>query len=175
MLYNKSMYTDIYGQHVYSEQDLLDIYLSNTEFKSSGSILVDKTIKFDSFLDLEDLPNLVEYTIDDRTIEEFDEVCRDSWFMPDEYRNFDIAKYVLDLCRTDEELQRVGKELLLYQKRDMFVLLQYLKYLVDTMRANNIVWGVGRGSSVASFVLFLLGVHKINSLYYDLPIEEFLK
>jgi DNA polymerase III alpha subunit len=69
----------------------------------------------------------------------------------------------------------VGKELLLYQKRDMFVLLQYLKYLVDTMRANNIVWGVGRGSSVASFVLFLLGVHKINSLYYDLPIEEFLK
>lgn len=169
------MYTDIYGQQVYSEQDLLDIYLTNTEFKSSGNILVDKTIKFDSYLDLEDLPNLVEYTVDDKTIEEFDEVCRDNWFMPDEYRNFDIAKYVLDLCQTDEELQRVGKELLLYQKRDMFVLLQYLKYLVDTMRANNIVWGVGRGSSVASFVLFLLGVHKINSLYYDLPIEEFLK
>jgi DNA polymerase III alpha subunit len=97
------------------------------------------------------------------------------WFMPNEYRNFDIAEYILGLCTSDEELQRVGKELLLYQKRDMFVLLQYLKYLVDTMRANNIVWGVGRGSSVASFVLFLLGVHKINSLYYDLPIEEFLK
>jgi len=43
------------------------------------------------------------------------------------------------------------------------------------MRDNNIVWGVGRGSSVASFVLFLMGVHKINSLYYDIPIEEFLK
>ena len=57
----------------------------------------------------------------------------------------------------------------------MFMLLKYLKYLVDTMRNNNIVWGVGRGSSVASFVLFLIGVHKINSLYYDLPIEEFLK
>ncbi len=169
------MYKDIYGQQVYSEQDLLDIYLSNTEFKSSGKILVDKTILFDSYLELEDLPNLVEYTVDDKTIEEFDQVCRDTWFIPDEYRNFDIAKYLLDLCQTDEELQRVGKELLLYQKRDMFVLLQYLKYLVDTMRANNIVWGVGRGSSVASFVLFLLGVHKINSLYYDLPIEEFLK
>jgi len=57
----------------------------------------------------------------------------------------------------------------------MFNLLKYLKYLVDTMRDNNIVWGVGRGSSVASFVLFLMGVHKINSLYYDIPIEEFLK
>jgi DNA polymerase III alpha subunit len=95
--------------------------------------------------------------------------------MPTEYRELDIAKYVLGLCQTDAELQRVGKELLSYQERDMFVLLQYLKYLVDTMRANNIVWGVGRGSCVASFVLFLIGVHKINSLYYDLPIEEFLK
>jgi len=63
----------------------------------------------------------------------------------------------------------------LFQERDMFVLLRYLKYLVDTMRENNIVWGVGRGSSVASFVLFLLGIHRINSLYYDLSIDEFLK
>jgi DNA polymerase III alpha subunit len=43
------------------------------------------------------------------------------------------------------------------------------------MRANNIVWGVGRGSSVASYVLFLIGIHKVDSLYYDLPIEEFLR
>jgi DNA polymerase III alpha subunit len=57
----------------------------------------------------------------------------------------------------------------------MFILLKYLKYLVDTMRKNNVVWGVGRGSSVASFVLFLLEVHRINSLYYDLSIDEFLK
>ena len=63
----------------------------------------------------------------------------------------------------------------MYQERNMFTLLKYLKYLVDTMRQNNIVWGVGRGSSVASFVLFLIGIHKINSLYYDLPIDEFLK
>jgi DNA polymerase III alpha subunit len=57
----------------------------------------------------------------------------------------------------------------------MFVLLQYLKYLVDTMRKNNIIWGVGRGSSVASYVLYLIGIHRINSLYYDLSIDEFLK
>lgn len=169
------MYTDIYGQHVYSEQDLLDIYLSNTEFKSSANILVDKTITFDNHLDLQNLPNLVEYTIDDKTIEEFDEECHNNWFIPEEYKKFDIAQYVLNQCQNEEELQRAGEELLLYQERDMFILLQYLKYLVDTMRANNIVWGVGRGSSVASFVLYLIGVHKINSLYYDLPIEEFLK
>jgi DNA polymerase III alpha subunit len=43
------------------------------------------------------------------------------------------------------------------------------------MRKHNIVWGVGRGSSVASYVLYLIGVHKINSMYYDLDIEEFLR
>jgi DNA polymerase III alpha subunit len=169
------MYTDIFGQQIYNELDLVDLYLTNPEFKTSGKIFVDDVINFDANLELNTVPNLVTYVVADKTIEEFDNDCMNQWFMPDEYRNFDIAAYILGLCTTDEELQRVGKELLLYQKRDMFVLLQYLKYLVDTMRANNIVWGVGRGSSVASFVLFLLGVHKINSLYYDLPIEEFLK
>jgi DNA polymerase III alpha subunit len=89
--------------------------------------------------------------------------------------NMDIAKYVLDKCNTEAELQRAGEELIKFQEREMFILLKYLKYLVDTMRSNNIVWGVGRGSSVASFVLFLLEVHRINSLYYDLSIDEFLK
>ena len=95
--------------------------------------------------------------------------------MPEQYKTMDIAQYVLNQCQGEAELQRAGKELLLFQERDMFVLLRYLKYLVDTMRKNNIVWGVGRGSSVASFVLFLLGIHRINSLYYDLSIDEFLK
>ena len=95
--------------------------------------------------------------------------------MPDEYKTLDIAQYILDLCTTEPELQRVGEELLLYQERNLFPLLQYLKYFVDTMRANKVVWGLGRGSSTASYVLYLLGVHKINSLYYDLPVEEFLK
>ena len=57
----------------------------------------------------------------------------------------------------------------------MMPLLQWLKYLVDTCRANNIVWGVGRGSSVSSFVLFLIGVHKIDSIKYDLDWRDFLR
>ena len=57
----------------------------------------------------------------------------------------------------------------------MITLLKYLKYLVDTMRENKIVWGVGRGSSVASYVLYLIGVHKIDSIKYELDIKEFLK
>lgn len=111
----------------------------------------------------------------DEPVDVFDANLQSNWRMPAEYKDLDIAQYLLDLCQTEAELQRVGQELLLYQERNLFDLLRYLKYFVDTMRLNNIVWGLGRGSSVASYVLYLLGVHKINSLYYDLPIEEFLK
>ena len=62
-----------------------------------------------------------------------------------------------------------------YQERNLFDLLRYLKYLVDLMRKNRLIWGVGRGSSVASYVLYLLGVHRIDSMYYDLDPSEFLR
>jgi len=124
---------------------------------------------------LQTVPDVIKHVPLSLSIEDFDKITRNNWFMPKEYKEFDIAKYILNLCTHEEEIQRAGKELLMYEKRGMLVLLQYMKYLVDTMRKHDIVWGVGRGSSVASFVLFLIGIHRINSLYYDLDIEEFLK
>mgnify|MGYP001189394271 FL=1 len=100
---------------------------------------------------------------------------QNNWHMPNKYKNLDIAKWLLDICATDAQMQRVGQELLLYQERNMFDLLCFLVYCVDTMREHDVVWGVGRGSSVASYVLFLIGVHKIDSMYYDLDIAEFLR
>lgn len=124
-----------------------------------------------------DLPLVKEYHPypTDYSVDVFHETKQQNWHMPDEYKNMDIAQWVLDQCNTQEELQRVGQELLLFQERNLFPLLCQLKYIVDTWRKNNILWGVGRGSSVASYVLYLIGVHRINSIYYDLNIEEFLK
>jgi DNA polymerase III alpha subunit len=109
------------------------------------------------------------------SIKDFDENNQARWHMPVEYHELDVAEWVLTQCDNDSELQRCGEELLLFQERNAFNLLKYLKYLVDIMRKHNIVWGVGRGSSVASFVLYKIGVHRINSLYYDLDPREFLK
>jgi DNA polymerase III alpha subunit len=64
---------------------------------------------------------------------------------------------------------------MMYQERNLFDLLKYLHYLVDIMKQNNVIWGVGRGSSVSSYVLYLLGVHRINSMFYDLDPSEFLR
>ena len=57
----------------------------------------------------------------------------------------------------------------------MYDVLYVMKYIVDTLRENKVLWGVGRGSSVSSYVLFLIGIHKIDSVKYNLPIEEFFK
>ena len=54
-------------------------------------------------------------------------------------------------------------------------MLRCLVYIIDTMRKHDIVWGVGRGSSVASYVIHLLGVHKVNSVKYNIDLKEFFK
>lgn len=168
------MITDKFGQQIYNENELCDLFLSNTNI-SLRNVLTDKKIEFSTDLELTNVVNLIEYKVNDISISDFDKQCQSNYYIPKDYIDLDIAQYVLSQCKTDAELQRAGQELLLFQERNMFMLLKYLKYFIDTLKQNNIVWGVGRGSSVASFVLYLLGVHKINSLYYDLPIEEFLK
>lgn len=168
------MFIDNLGRQVLSEDDLCSLYLTDPDRTITNALSQD-IITFDESLDLSNVPDLIEYQKLNISQKEFDQLNQTKWFIPKEYLNMDIAKHVLDLCTSDAELQRVGEELILYQERDLFPLLKYLKYLVDTMRQHRIVWGVGRGSSVASYVLYLLGVHKINSLFYDLPIDEFLK
>lgn len=171
---------DKFGQLIITSDELVDEVYRNPDLKIENFQLVDPEnyntaitlLHLDYSLVRKYLP--VDYK-EEVPQELFDHVQQQTWHMPAEYIELDIAQHVLDLCKTQEELQRVGTELLLYQERDLFNLLRYLKYFVDTMRKNNVVWGLGRGSSVASYILFLLGVHKINSLYYDLPIEEFLK
>lgn len=167
------MKTDKNGVQVLTEDDLCHFYMENPDAIIKRAT-TETNITFDNNLELQNVPKIEKY-ISLLETKQFDKLNQDNWYMPEEYKTMDIAKFVLDQCNGQEELQRAGEELLLYQERDMFPLLRYLKYLVDTMRQHNIVWGVGRGSSVSSFVLFLIGIHRINSLYYDLSVEEFLK
>jgi len=168
------MRTDIYGQIILSEQDICEAMLQSPD-RILSKIYIDQPININDELELNEIPVFVEYVNSSETIEEFDQRLQDNWHMPEEYKTFDIAQWVLEQCNTDHERQRVGEELLMYLDRNLFSLLQYIKYLVDTMRKHNIVWGVGRGSSVSSYVLYLIGIHKIDSMYYDLDINEFLR
>jgi len=167
---------DQYGQAYTDSNELCNLLYKNPKLDISLFQVEDSLEYNRSVAELHaELDLLDSYHNISQTVEEFDRICQSNWRMPQEYKELDIAEYILGLCQQEHELQRVGQELLLYQERNLFDLLRYLKYLVDTLRKNNVVWGVGRGSSVASYVLFLLGVHKIDSLYYNLDIDEFLK
>ena len=97
------------------------------------------------------------------------------WLIPDTYLKMDVEEYCLSLCATDEERVRVRHEMQLFGFYDMLPVLQTLVYMVDVFRAQKIVWGIGRGSSVASYVLYLIGVHKIDSIRFGLDIKDFLR
>ena len=168
------MIKDKLGQVVLEEDDIIDIIMTDPERKFKQALV--KDIDLSQVEELVDsVHDFIKYVPIDADVGTFDQVCQSQWNMPKEYQELDIAKTVLDSCNNDDELQRCGKELLLFQERKLLNLLRFLKYFVDTMRTNNVVIGLGRGSSVSSFVLYKLGIHKVNSMFYDLDVEEFLR
>lgn len=167
-----------YGEQIYNESDIVDLLMSGRRPVELHRMFVDNTVNIENIAKLVDeFPTWIPHSFTDepKSIVDWDAAQQTRWNMPDEYKSLDIAEYVLSLCSTEAELQRVGEELLLYQERGLFDLLRYLKYLVDVMTENNVIWGVGRGSSVASYILYKLRVHRIDSMFYKLNIAEFLR
>ena len=173
------MQTNTYGEIVLGETNLCDLVLQGRDIKSLDRVTVDPAVDLKSLIHVLENPGaLVTWTFpadSTHSVPDYDALKQKKWHMPEQYCNMDIAAHVLSLCQTDAELQRAGHELMLYQERGLFDLLRYLTYLVAVMRDNQVIWGVGRGSSVASYVLYLLGVHRINSMFYDLDVGEFLR
>lgn len=168
-----------FSELVFSENDVCDLLMQGRTLDSLQKLVIDPSVNIEQLAQHIERPDLLlswsrPYD-QDISVQGFHHAQQSMWHMPDEYKQLDIAAYILRLCDSEAELQRVGEELLLYQERDLFNLLRYLKYLVDVMIANRIIWGVGRGSSVASYVLYKLGVHRIDSMYYDLDPGEFLR
>lgn len=168
-----------FGELVFSENDICDLLMQGRNVDSLKNVVVDPSVNLEELITHIERPeSLLTWTFPYNqgfSVPEFHITQQMSWHMPDEYKELDIAVYILGLCNSESELQRVGEELLLYQERNLFELLKYLKYLVDIMTKHNVIWGVGRGSSVASYVLYKLGVHRIDSMFYNLDVHEFLR
>ena len=171
------MKTDELGVPRFTNKDLVDMIYSGHVDKCHVVLCdpSDDIEKFNAGMREQYLPELTKYIPLDVDQKTFDGALQSEWFMPDEYKILLVGDYIQTLCITSEERARVQEELEAYNERGMYPLLQYMIYLVDFMRENNIVWGVGRGSSVASYVLYLIGVHRIDSIQYDLDWTEFLR
>jgi len=174
------MKTDKFGQMIYNEHEVFDILMHDINSHKlnyqPGPFMVDGNLtNVTKTNEAAGYPALIAHSEAELTCEEFDKKNHKEWFMPNSYKEMDIAAHVLGLCKTEHELQRCGEELLLFMERDLFDLLRYMVYLVDTMELNNVIWGVGRGSSVSSYVLYLLKIHRVNSMFYQLDPREFLR
>jgi DNA polymerase III alpha subunit len=106
---------------------------------------------------------------------EYHQKCVDTWFLPDKYMDIDVLEYLNSKVATQTGQLRIKLEYEQFKQRGLINVLRTMIYLVDVFRENNIVWGVGRGSSVSSYVLYVIGINKINPLEYGLSSDEFFK
>ena len=173
------MQIDKLGLPKYGTDDLMDLIYKGKEDLLFNVLADDndETKKFNKSVELTGTGQQLKfYKSLDIDLKSFDKLLQNEWFMPNSYKQFDIEKYLDKVCPdTDIARQRVKDELQAFKKMGFENLLKFLHFLVTFMRDNKIVWGVGRGSSVASYVLFLLGVHKVDSIQYDLDWQEFLR
>lgn len=167
-----------YGQVEITEQEAFTALLEGKISNLEGIYLQDK-LSIEEYnnsrkINADKIPQLFPLEDLGITIKEFDKLNQKEWFMPKNYCP-NLVEWLFSKCKNDEQAIRISQELELFIQYGMMDLLHYIKYLIDTMRKEGIVWGVGRGSSVASYVLYLIGVHKVDSIKYNLDIREFLK
>jgi DNA polymerase III alpha subunit len=169
--------TDQYGRVIYNRHDLYELLYQGVDLSKLDQVEWHEDFdKYNAALTLNHLSDsplqpLNNYSVD---VSEFDIEHQRKWFVPDEYMKMDICSYVKNKTPL-ARMKRVETELELYDKYELLDVLRLCVYLVDQMRKHNVVWGVGRGSSVASYVLYVIGIHKIDSEKYGLDIREFLK
>jgi len=167
---------DDYGRKPVTEKECISLLLSGgtltSAYMNDSTIITKYNEANEEYFGINCILNELEQGL---TIDEYHQTKADTWLIPDKYKNIDVKEFVLAKAHTAEEIDRIELEYKLYEERELIDILRCMIYLIEYFRENDIVWGVGRGSSVSSYILYLLGVHKIDSLRYSLDITEFLK
>ena len=155
------------GKPILSNQGIIELAyqnkINNATFEWADTNTKQQYIKSSIFLDnypfefKEDLQNI------------------GNWFTPDDYKNIDLDSFILTRCRDNQEIDRAKQELNIVHSLNAEPIFKHLIYIIDYWRSRNLVWGVGRGSSVSCFLLYVIGLHKINPIEYDLDYREFFK
>lgn len=148
-------------------------------FKLSGSLsklrVTHLTPEIKSFNQISDHPISVKSDLDLT-------IFPPDWVLPDRYKYLDVGGFIMGLVDSvekdslyDRRLERLSHEIWLFKKLELDNVLRCLIYVIDVMREKNVVWGVGRGSSCSSYLLYLLGLHLVDPVKYDIKISDFLK
>lgn len=172
---------------IINEDKLIDLFLQG---KSVHMVTMENTSTIDTynhFSNLFKIGNIIDVETPSGGSDKYNKELVENWYMPDEYKTLDLMDHLYtqvckelqmapsDFVSNSSKWIRVEQELEEYTQRGLLPLLKYMVYFVSVMKENKVVMGVGRGSSVASYVLYLIGVHKIDSIKYNLDYKEFFR
>lgn len=165
------------GDSTVSMSALIDLISSNSDL--NGIYIDEMTDEIYEY-------NSLMFNGDEIRVKKINNLFDTSWNIPDEYKNIDVQKYVkekfedecikgdFDDVEIADRAFKLLKELVLFKKYQLFDVVRTLIYIINKFETENIVWGVGRGSSVSSYILYLIGVHDIDSVQFNLDVKEFL-
>lgn len=169
---------DQWGNVAFDKNGLIDLLMKGQELSGELQAIDNPDIhRFNKLCKELDHPQdqIPIYQEPSVSVEEWDASFQSEWFVPEPFKSIDVLEWLIERCETEAQMTRVAEEWLLFEEREMTQVLKVLIYLIASFRERGIVWGVGRGSSVASYILYLIGVHKVDSLKFDLDVREFLK
>jgi len=164
------------GRVVYNEATLFDLIKKKINLETLN---IQRTKDTELFL-LKSGKKLTLVDIDDADIETLPPLESYDWNIPEDYKNIDL----LDLCinrlillnkHNDIYIERLQAEFEQIYTKDMSNFLKAVLFITDIFRAHHAVFGLGRGSSCASLVLYLLDINKVDPVKYDISMNEFFK
>ena len=174
------MITDEYGNCLFTTKETLDLIYSGESVDQMMLKDQSETIRYNENAKHFDIEQIVQPMQIDMPADEYHKLLSNTWIIPKEYQQLDINEYLAKQLSqhklsSDEYVERMIQELDEYSSRNMIDILKYLIYMMDVCKQNNIVTGIGRGSSVSSLVLYLIGTHHIDPVKYSLSYKEFLR
>lgn len=172
------------GDSTVDEESIVRFLLSGKDI--SGLCVNEITAEIKRYNDL--VPENKRIGVKEKVNTNFDT----AWNIPDKYKTLDLEEYILDLFDSEmsvrgwvlddkqhdveakKRIERVAMEINLFKNNELYDLLRTIIYIINTLREKDVVWGVGRGSSVSSYILYLIGVHDVDSVEFELDISDFI-
>ena len=174
------MITDEYGNCLFTTKETLDLIYSGESVEQMMLDNQTETIRYNENAKHFDIEPILQPMQINMPADEYHKLLSNTWIIPEEYQQLDIDEYLAKQLSqrklsADEYVERMIQEQDEYRSRNMIEILKYLVYMMDVCKQNNIVTGIGRGSSVSSLVLYLIGTHHIDPIKYSLSYKEFLR
>ena len=158
---------DYDGTYVVSSSEQIEqLLIQSVPLSMIKTLKVDSEIKRFNFLSEEKV----------REYSENDEINLDfTYKIPKYYAELDLDKLIAKLIENEDDSReaRILNEYQEFKKRDLLFFLKTIIFVIDEFKKNKVVWGVGRGSSCASYLLYKLGLHSVDSVKYNIPMHEF--